>query len=72
MTNTPVSQWRLMIESARWRPTTRGAAHQSVWCALCEASFIAGPDGPPTYVEELGAAQIRVCPKCERTLTVIP
>lgn len=67
----PMSQWRLMIESASWRPAERGSANQSARCAVCHDSFISGPDGPATYVEEHGAVQIRVCPKCEPMLSVI-
>jgi hypothetical protein len=72
MKNPPLSQWQLMIEAARWRAAERGTAHQSVRCAICHESFIAGRDGSPTYIEEHGAVLIRVCTKCEPTLTVIP
>jgi len=68
----PASQWQLMIEAAGWRAAERGAANQPVRCALCHESFISGPDGPATYIEEHGAVIIRVCEKCEPRLTVIP
>jgi hypothetical protein len=70
--NPPVSQWRLMIESATWRADERSGANQPVRCALCRESFTPGPDGSATFVEEHGAVVIRVCPTCELLLTVIP
>ena len=69
--NPSLSQWRIMVESASWRADERGAANQSVRCALCRESFRAGPEGSATFVEAHGSVIIRVCRTCEPLLTVI-
>jgi hypothetical protein len=62
--------WRGLVKSARWWRMPHRANLPSIRCGVCRRTFSPGADGAAVFVEERGALLIRVCPACEKTLTI--